>query len=1003
MTTIHTEQTFESAIEQDLLENGSYIKGDPNDISRELSLDCSTIIQFLRKSQNKEWNKLSDIHGYEIDNKIIARLTKELDLRGSLDVLRHGFTDYGVHFDMAYFKPESGLNPDSQFLYDSNILTVYRQVHYSKKNENSLDLVLGINGIPVATAELKNPFTGQTVENAKKQYMNDRDPTELIFRFKKRTLVHFAVDPDEVFMTTYLNGEKTRFLPFNKGFDNGKGNPPNKDGYRTEYLWKEIWSKDSWLDIIGRYLHLQTEEIKTDGKTINKEQLIFPRYHQLTCVRKISAHAKEYGVGKNYLIQHSAGSGKSNSIAWLAYRLTSLHNKADDRVFDSVIVITDRRVLDSQLQKTIYQFEHKAGVVKKIDKDSQQLAEAIYQGSNIIISTLQKFPFVLEKIAEMEKAKGDRSKKKYAVIVDEAHSSQGGEAAKKLREVLAAKNLEEAIELESEEETEDYEDQIRKSMLARGHHENLSFFAFTATPKPKTLEVFGIQNSQGKFEPFHLYSMRQAIEENFILDVLKNYTTYNTFFKLNKAIEDDPNLNKKKAKIAIGRYLSFHPHNISQKTEIMVEHFRQVVKKKIGGRAKAMVVTGSRLHAVRYKLEFDRYIKEKGYTDIRTLVAFSGVVKDNDFEYKESVMNGFGEKELPKKFDTDEYHLLLVADKYQTGYDQPLLHTMYVDKVLSGIKAVQTLSRLNRICAGKEDTFILDFVNEEETIIEAFQDYFQKTILEKETDPNHLYDLRAIIEKSQVIWQTEVDNFAKVFFQQNYNPKNQSKLYAYIDPALERFLQLPKEKSEGELSQEDVRGAMVSLTRLYGYLTQIMPFYDSELEKLYPYLRLFLSKLPKGTIDPRLILDDKVLLEYYRIEKLGQKDLSLVKEDSELAGITEAGIKRKTEEDKAPLSEIIKLINDRLGTDFEEADRLVFEQVVEDCVADEQLKQQAQANSFENFKFPFKDVYQDKVIDRMEQNTEICNRMIAGGEVADVIFNWVMKEVYSRLKEVQKT
>lgn len=548
MTTIHTEQTFESAIEQDLLGNGGYVKGDPNDISRELSLDCSTIIQFLRKSQNKEWNKLSDIHGYDIDNKIIARLTKELDLRGSLDVLRHGFTDYGVHFDMAYFKPESGLNPDSQFLYDSNILTVYRQVHYSKKNENSLDLVLGINGIPVATAELKNPFTGQNVEHAKKQYMADRDPTELIFRFKKRTLVHFAVDPDEVFMTTLLNGEKTRFLPFNKGFDNGKGNPPNSDGYRTEYLWKEIWSKDSWLDIIGRYLHLQTEEIKTDGKIINKEQLIFPRYHQLTCVRKISAHAKEYGVGKNYLIQHSAGSGKSNSIAWLAYRLSSLHNKADERVFDSIVVITDRRVLDSQLQNTIYQFEHKAGVVKKIDKDSQQLAEAIYQGSNIIISTLQKFPFVLEKIAEMEKAKGDRSKKKYAVIVDEAHSSQGGEAAKKLREVLAAKNLEEAIELESEEETEDYEDQIRKSMLARGHHENLSFFAFTATPKPKTLEVFGIQNSQGKFEPFHLYSMRQAIEENFILDVLKNYTTYKTFFKLNKAIEDDPNLNKKKSK-----------------------------------------------------------------------------------------------------------------------------------------------------------------------------------------------------------------------------------------------------------------------------------------------------------------------------------------------------------------------------------------------------------------------------------------------------------------------
>ena len=1001
MTFLHTEQTFESAIENELLENGGYVKGAPDAISREFALDSSTIIEFLKSSQSREWKKLSDIHGYDTEKKIIARLVKELDLRGSLDVIRHGFTDFGVHFDMAYFRPESGLNPDSQILYDANILTVYRQVHYSTRNENSLDLVLGLNGIPVATAELKNSFTGQTVEHAKHQYINDRDPVEPIFRFKKRALVHFAVDPDEVFMTTRLNSENTTFLPFNRGYANGKGNPPNPDGYRTDYLWKQIWTKDSWLDIIGKFLHLQVEEIKIDGRTVKKEKLIFPRFHQLDCVRSIAADAKENGVGKNYLIQHSAGSGKSNSIAWLAYRLSSLHNTQDERVFDSVIVITDRRVLDSQLQDTIYQFEHKAGVVKKIDQDSQQLAEAIYHGSNIVISTLQKFPFVIEKIAEMEKAKGERNKKKYAVIVDEAHSSQGGEGTKKLREVLAAKSLEEALDLDKEEEAEDFEDEIRKSMLARGHHENLSFFAFTATPKPKTLEVFGVQNSQGKFEPFHLYSMRQAIEEHFILDVLKGYTTYKTFFRLNKAIEEDPNLNKRKAKVAIGRYLSLHPHNISQKTEIIVEHFRQVVSKKIGGRAKAMVVTSSRLHAVRYKLEFDRYIKSKGYTDIRTLVAFSGVVNDNGTEYKESVMNGFGERELPKKFDTNEYHILLVADKYQTGYDQPLLHTMYVDKRLWGLKAVQTLSRLNRTCAGKEDTFVLDFVNEEEEILNAFQDYYQKTLLESETDPNHLYDLRSIIEKSQIIWQSEVDNFAKVFFQPNYNPKNQSKLYSFIDPAIERFLALPADKVEGTISQEDVRGAMVSFTRLYGYLSQIMPFHDAELEKLYPYIRLFLKKLPKGTIDPRLILDDKVTLEYYRIEKVSQRDILLVKEDAELEGVSEAGVKRKTEEEKSPLSEIIHVLNERLGTDFEEADRLVFEQVVEDCVADEQLKQQAQANTFDNFQYPFKDVYEEKVIDRMEQNTEICNRMIAEGDFANLVFSAIMKEVYARLKKEQ--
>lgn len=1002
MPDIHKEFEFEDSIEASLIEHGGYEKGNPKDINPDIAIDSDTILQFIRTTQNEDWKKLVELHGYDTEKKIIARLVKELELRDCLDVIRTGITDYGVHFDLAYFKPESGLNPDSRFLYDSNILTVYRQVHYSPKCTKSLDLILGFNGIPVATAELKNPFTGQNVEHAKTQYMNYRDPNELIFKFKKRALVHFAVDPDDVFMTTRLNKEKTYFLPFNQGFNKGKGNPPNPDGYRTSYLWEYVWAKDSWMDIIGRFLHLEVEEVKVDERIVKKEKMIFPRYHQLDCVRKLASDAKENGVGKNYLIQHSAGSGKSNSIAWLAYRLSSLHNKNDEKVFDSVIVITDRRLLDSQLQDTIYQFEHKAGVVKKIDKNSQQLAEAIYRGSNIVISTLQKFPFVIQKIAEMEKVSGERQKRNYAVIVDEAHSSQGGEATKKMKEVLAAKSLEEAIELDSEDEgTEDFEDEIRKSMMARGTHENLSFFAFTATPKPKTLEVFGVKGEEGKPEPFHLYSMCQAIEEKFILDVLKGYTTYKTFFKLNKKIDEDPNFDKRKAKISLSRYLSLHPYNIAQRTQIIVEHYRNVVKKKIGGRAKAMVVTSSRLHAVRYKIAFNNYIKDKKYTNIKTLVAFSGIVKDGGLEYKETRMNGFSEKELRKKFDTPEYHVLLVADKYQTGFDQPLLHTMYVDKQLSGIKAVQTLSRLNRVCAGKEDTFVLDFVNDEDEILSAFQDYYQKTSLEHETDPNHLYDLKSIIEKSQVLWQTEIDNFAKVFFHPSYNPKNQKKLNAFIDPATERFKILPSDKEEGILTKDDVRSAIVSFVRLYGYLSQIMPFYDAELEKLYPYLRLFLNKLPKGTVDPRLILDDKVTLEYYRIEKVSEGDILMVKEDAELPGITEAGIKRKKENEKSPLSEIIQVINERFGTEFEEADKLVFEQVVEDCVSDDQLRQQAQANTYENFQYPFRDVYDEKVIDRMEQNSEICNRMITGGHFSELVFSAIMKEVYKRLKDNQ--
>ncbi|SLM30423.1 conserved hypothetical protein [Desulfamplus magnetovallimortis] len=764
-TAIHTEETFEQAIVEELIENGGYIAGDPNLFDREIALDKTTFIQFLQQSQPEKWEKLHTIHGANTKENVIKRFVKEVSLRGALDVIRKGFTDYGVKFQTAFFKPESSLNPDSQKLYDANILTVTRQVKYSLKNENSLDLVLGLNGLPIATIELKNQMTGQTVENAKQQYNFDRDPKELIFQFNKRALVHFTVDTDEAWMTTRLIGSQTFYLPFNKGDNNGKGNPVNKYGYRTDYLWKDTWAKDSWLDIVGRFIHLEKEAVEQNGKKSIKEKVIFPRFHQYRVVKKLSNHAKEHGPGKNYLIQHSAGSGKSNSIAWLSYRLSSLHNRFDERVFDSVIVITDRRVLDSQLQDTIYQFEHKEGVVKKIDKKSDQLADAIYHGFNIIITTLQKFPFVIDKIAELEKYKGERKSRNYAVIIDEAHSSQGGEASRKMKEVLSAKTLEEAMLEDMDSKTDDSpEDEIRRTMMSRGKQKNISFFAFTATPKAKTLEVFGETGENGKPEPFDLYSMRQAIEEGFILDVLKGYTTYKTFFKLNKAIEDDPKIDTRKGKVAIARFMSLHPHNLSQKTEVMIEHFRQVVSKKINGQAKAMVVTSSRLHAVRYKVEFDRYLKEKGYINIKTLVAFSGTVDDEGIEYKEIEMNQFGEKELPRKFNTSEFQILLVADKYQTGFDQPLLHTMYVDKKLSGVKAVQTLSRLNRKCRGKEDTFVLDFANEADDIKTSFQPYYEVTTLEEKTEPNLLYDQKSRIEAAQVIWSSEVENFSKKYF-----------------------------------------------------------------------------------------------------------------------------------------------------------------------------------------------------------------------------------------------
>jgi len=1000
---IHTEQTFEAAIEQSLLTDGGYIKGNSDGFDVNLGLFPSYVTDFLKTSQPKEWLKIEFVHKTDVESKVVQRLLKELDLRGTLDVIRNGFTDYGVKFKMGYFKPESSLNPSAEALYKTNHLSVTRQLFYERKGNNSIDIVLSLNGLPIATIELKNQFTGQNISDAKKQYVYDREPSEPIFQFKKRSLVHFAVDTDECYMTTKLDGKNTRYLPFNLGCNNGAGNPVNYNGYRTAYLWEYVWAKDSFMDIVGKFLHLSSEEFEFNGITKIKETIVFPRYHQLDVVREVSKNAKAIGAGHNYLIQHSAGSGKSNSIAWLAYRLSSLHDTNNDRIFDSVIVITDRTVLDNQLQNTIYQFEHKQGVVQKIDKDSQQLADAITAGSNIIITTLQKFPFILDKVGEL-------ANKKYAVIIDEAHSSQGGEATKKMKEVLAAKSLEEAEKDENFSGLdEDAEDEIRKSMQARGKQTNLSFFAFTATPKAKTVEVFGTHDADGKPKPFHLYSMRQAIEEGFILDVLSNYTTYKTFFKLSKEIEDDPDVNKKQAARAIARFLSFHPHNLSQKTEVMVEHFRQVVSKKIGGKAKAMVVTSSRLHAVRYKEEFDKYIAKQGYNDIKTIVAFSGkVIYDLHPEgVTEVELNGFKEKELPKKFNTDEYQLLLVADKYQTGFDQPLLHTMYVDKKLSGVKAVQTLSRLNRMCAGKEDTFVLDFANETEEILDSFQPYYELTTVETTTDPNHLYDLETEIKKARIIWDTEINNFCNVFFKsaKSLSASEQGKLNAYIDPAVDRYKQLPIESSKDgainvESTQEGFKNSLQSFVRLYSFLTQIMPFSDVNLEKLYTYGKFLLRKLPRNAND-RFQLGDEVSLEYYRLQKISETNIVMEPQgEYGIDGQNEAGI-RMNKEERAALSEIIEVLNKRFSTEFNDADKLFFDQIEAELVADAKLSQQAKSNTIENFKFGFDDIFMDKLISRMEQNQDIFSKMMDDKEFGGLVKNYMLKKVYNSLNSIQ--
>jgi type I restriction enzyme R subunit len=793
-----------------------------------------------------------------------------------------------------------------------------------------------------------------------------------------------------------LDGPNTYWLPFNKGNNKGKGNPPAKDNLRTAYLWDNILKKDSWMQILQHFIHLQVEEIMVEGNIYKKEKLIFPRFHQLDAVRKIASSVLEVGIGKNYLIQHSAGSGKSNSIAWLAYSLSSLHDKKDARIFDSVIVVTDRKVLDQQLQNTIYQFEHKTGVVQRIDKDANQLAAALGYGTNIIITTLQKFPFVVDKVIELPE-------RKYAVIIDEAHSSQGGEASKKMKDVLAAKSLEDAAK---DDEPDDYSgddfvrEEVERSAKARGQQPNISFFAFTATPKYKTLQVFGDKDLEGKPIPFHLYSMRQAIEEGFILDVLQNYTTYELYFKLTKAIHDDPKFNKKKAAKAIGKFISLHPHNLSQKTEIIIEHFRDIVSKKIGGRGKAMLVCGSRLHAKRYFEEFKRYIKEKDYLkEIKVLVAFSGkVIDDNTPDgVSEPELTGYSESELPTIFDKEEYKILIVADKYQTGFDQPLLHTMYVDKKLSGVKAVQTLSRLNRTYPGKEDTFILDFVNDRETILSSFQPYYEVTTVKEETDINHLYDLKARLDQFQVYWPEEIEGLANVYFNPESklnNAKNQKYLYAFTDPAVDRYRAIPEEGSKDEFKK-----GLRSWTNLYAFLSQIMPFIDAEFEKFYAYARLLQTRLPKRDITEALHLDDEVALEYYRLQKIKDGAIELVKgEDGELSGTSEAGLKRAKEEE-ALLSEIINVLNDRFGTEFTEADKLFFDQIEEELLLDETLKAQAKVNKLDTFKFAFNDKFIDKLIGRMDQNQEIFEKILEDKVFGDLVKELMMKKIYKKMNE----
>ena len=1007
-----SEKAFEDAIEETLLSGGPNAPGTRHWLlregegsygtwvpggyrhrtqehySRELCLDPGLLLEFIYATQPKTWDKLKVHYGRDTVSSFIQRAADEVERRGVVDVLRRGLKDRGCRFEMACFRPATTLNPDLQRRYKANQFSVIRQLHYSTRNENSLDMVLFLNGLPLSTVELKNPLTGQDVHDAIRQYRYTRDPREPLFR-PGRCVAHFAVDPHEVHFATSLVGAGTRFFPFNKGYAGGKGNPPILDNYATAYLWRQIWSRDSVLNLIARFVHERAANNGAKGKS-KSHYYIFPRYHQLDAVRRLIGDARPAGPGHRYLIQHSAGSGKSFTIAWLAHQLSTLHDVHDERVFDSIIVVTDRRVLDRQMQHHVRQFEQTLGVVETIDKSSAQLRAALEAGRPIIVTTLQKFPVIWDQV---DKLPG----KTFAVIIDEAHSSQGGESADKMRAVLAPKSLDEAEHLdEADPDRETAEDRILAQVKARQQLPNVSLFAFTATPRPETLQLFGQKHEDGTYGPFSLYSMRQAIEEGFILDVLEHYTTYETYWSLVKTTADDPKYARDPATQVLRQYVTLHPHTIEQKVTIIVEHFHQNVAPRINGRAKAMIATSSRLHAVRFRLTLDKYLRERGYP-YKALVAFSGQVRDPDTGkvYSEPGMNRspdgqpVSERQTAETFAQPEYRFLVVANKFQTGFDQPLLYATYVDKRLSGLQAVQTLSRLNRIHPAKDGTFVLDFVNEAETIQAAFQPYYQSTLLERETDPNLLYRLELEVFDLGLCDKSDIERVTDLCL---FGEAEQSKLYAALQPVVDRYV-----AADDEIKTA-FRGKLSRYIRLYAFLSQVISFVDLDLVRLYHFARLTLRALPKADKDMPVNIARKVALGSFDIRETFKGKIKLDVENGRLQplGFTESS---KKPDERALLSRIVKELNERFGLDLSsEGGTAYVEQMVSRLAGNPAMQDSVRVNLTDAARLTFNHLAGDFVQESIDVNFQIYKLINDHPAFREVFLDTVWRRVLGRIE-----
>lgn len=976
------EKQFESNIEDFLISpDGGYEKATDAGYtaSSDTALDIYTLVGFVKATQPIMWQRFEKQCNSDPYRKFYKCFEDAVQMDGLLSVMRHGFKHRGMDFKVCYFKPESTLNDVAVKRYEQNVCQCIRQWHYSQQNNNSVDMMLAINGIPVVAIELKNQLTGQTVDNAKLQWQYDRDQREPAFWLNHRILAYFAVDLYEAWMTTELKGTDTYFLPFNQGSngagnDGGAGNPQAEDdNYVTSYIWENVLQKDSLLDIIQKFISFEVKTEKKDGKNVTKKRLIFPRFHQLDVVRKLIADVRENGSGNNYLIQHSAGSGKSNSIAWTAYRLASLHNDTNEPVFTSVVIVTDRRNLDAQLQETITGFDHMFGSVCAIDekKSSKDLRDALNAGKRIIVTTLQKFPVIYEEV-------DDTTDKRFAIIVDEAHSSQTGSSAIKLKAALAdvSDALKEYAELEGKAEDEllDDNDRLVREMIAHGRHKNLSFFAFTATPKGATLEMFGTEWNDGSYHPFHVYSMRQAIEEGFILDVLQNYTTYRTCYQIAKNTKDNPDVPQSKALKTIKKYEELHPYNIQQKSAIIVETFRNVTKQKIKGKGKMMVVTSSRLAAVRYYHEIKNYLESNGYNDVEILAAFSGSIKDpddkRDIEWTESKLNGVNESQTKQIFH-DEGNILIVAEKYQTGFDEPLLHTMIVDKKLRGVKAVQTLSRLNRTHPDKQDTFILDFVNSKEDILKAFQPFYQETLLAQEINTDLIYKTQKMLREFKIYDDSDIENVNKIYFDEDKRKAN--KIQAAITNAL-----LPIQRKYNDLNQEQryqFRKLCRTFVKWYEYITQIVRMFDKQMHDEYIFCSYLAKVVPA---DPKIPFDlgDRVKLKYYNLEKTYEGSIGLVKEEKGVYKTAKLKKPVKMTETLSPLEQVIEKINQQYMGNFTDGDKVVITALHQKLKNNKKLIKAAKTDGrqiFEKNIFPqlFDDAAQEAYVESTETYTKL--------------------------------